>query len=424
MDRAFRKHGAAKAVKQHPSVVESKNGDLRVFRRGTWCYIDLRAIGGSAKVMRDPSTPGWPERGERTSNLRVAGKWADKYFEHYVRMHHLEEGHYNTLDEAYHAWISHREVQSQASTVSAGRTAMKTLMEFAGASTHPAEITAKWLQRMWDDLLREGYKTSTVQTHRQQISMFYHWLGIGVNPARETKLPKTANPDKVAWTPEQQERIRDAADRLDEARSGGVFFRVLVEMLFATGMRIQEAAAARYEWFNVDDRTVRISSQIARKGHSEKPVKAGDPRTTVVLQEWWSYHEGGKIGLVLQTSTGAPIPYRTLYGYVREILEHAAVKKSGEAAHHFRHTYAYYFLRRGGVMWQLQHSLGHKSIRTTEKYYKHFTTEAVAALGVRAIYGAESTVRRGPRTKRCERQGRVALPLAFSQIAVNTQCVA
>jgi integrase len=76
-----------------------------------------------------------------------------------------------------------------------------------------------------------------------------------------------------------------------------------------------------------------------------------------------------------------PIPYRTLYSYVREILERAGLKRLGEAAHQFRHTYSFLFLDRGSTIGQLQKGLGHKKITTTQEYYDHFTSEHAALAG-------------------------------------------
>lgn len=83
-----------------------------------------------------------------------------------------------------------------------------------------------------------------------------------------------------------------------------------------------------------------------------------------------------------------------------DILEEAGLKRLGEAAHQFRHTYAFLFLERGGTMEQLQKCLGHGKITTTQEYYDHFTSEHAARAGVDSIYGGRSSRRRGPRRVR------------------------
>ena len=55
--------------------------------------------------------------------------------------------------------------------------------------------------------------------------------------------------------------------------------------------------------------------------------------------------------------------------------------------HTLRHTYARLFLELGGSLEQLQKSLGHQSIRTTEMDYEHFTHDAAADAARRRIYG-------------------------------------
>jgi site-specific recombinase XerD len=113
------------------------------------------------------------------------------------------------------------------------------------------------------------------------------------------------------------------------------------------------------------------------------------------LQEWWEFHQDGAEGLIFSDEDGRSIRYRVIYDYVRAVLERAGVKRSGEAAYQFRHTYAYIFLDRGGSMDQLQKSLGHRRVSTTQEYYDHFTPDDAADAGVARIYGESS--RRGPR---------------------------
>ena len=66
--------------------------------------------------------------------------------------------------------------------------------------------------------------------------------------------------------------------------------------------------------------------------------------------------------------------------------EHAGIKEDGNGWHVWRHTYARLFLERGGTMEELQRSLGHASIKTTQDTYGHFSTDKAAALARGRIY--------------------------------------
>ena len=66
----------------------------------------------------------------------------------------------------------------------------------------------------------------------------------------------------------------------------------------------------------------------------------------------------------------------------------AEVNAEGQAWHALRHTYARRFVEAGGRLEELQHSLGHSSIRTTETCYGHFTDDTAASMARLRIYGS------------------------------------
>jgi integrase len=355
-------------------------------------------------VMRDPATPGWPARGPRTTDEATAKAWRKRYEDHLQRsqdeQHQHSTGQYPTLRKAVDAWLRHRTAQNEDSTASASRTALTHVMEAVGEEIHPAAVTSRQLQSLWDDFLAEGYKASSVASIRHLVSAFFRWLDVTPNPISGTVVRKDPKRDVQAWDPDQRQRIRVAADEIDrDPGHQGPSRRRLVEFLFAVGPRIQEAAAARWEWIDRRAKTARIVEQISRRDNQAKGLKERRSRTAVVLQEWWEFHQDGAVGLLFPGAGGDPIPYRTLYGYVAEVLIRAGLKRPGQAAHQFRHTYAFLFLERGGSMEQLQKSLGHAKITTTQEYYDHYTSEHAARSGVHVIYRTKSSVRRGPRKR-------------------------
>lgn len=349
--------------------------------------------------MRDPQSPGWPERGTRTDDVATARSWRAAYEEHWTRAgaaaRERATGRYSTLRAGVDAWLSHREAQNADSTVSGSRTALTHLMEYVGEQTRPQAVSSAQIQQLWDDFLGQGYQASSVRNTRHHVSKFFTWLGTDPNPVASTKIPKQPQKDVRPWDPGQRRRIREAADRLDQQDAGeGLSRRLVVELLFGTGTRIQEAAAADWQWISRRSRIIRVVEQIARASNAPKRLKDGVARTAVVLREWWDHHRDDGRGLILPGRDGSPIRHRRLHDIIVEILRAAGLKEQGKAAHQFRHTYAFLFLRRGGTMEQLQKSLGHKKIQTTQEYYDHFDSRHAARAGVRAIYRSRRPPRR------------------------------
>jgi integrase len=376
----------------------------RVYRKGRWYHIDQRWRGGGRPVLRDPKAIGWPHAGTTTEDETTAMAWAREYDECWraeqEEASQRETGKYRSIRRGREVFLRHRDAHSAPSTVSGSRTALTHLIDKVGEDADPAEIDSDTLQELCDEFLNLGYKRGSVANTMYHLSEFFDYVKVKPNPVRKVIVPKPDDPNVEAWNEKDLAQIRRAADEIDAEHGGGVPRRVLVEHLLAVGTRIQETAAARWEDIDPGTRTARVSRQISRASGEPAKTKGRAARSTVVLEEWWDFHRSGASGLIFAGPDGAPVPYRTLYGYVRKILERAGVKRRGEAAHQFRHTYAFLFLERGGSLDQLSKCLGHTRVTTTQKYYDHFTSDHAARAAVNRIYAPKNSVRRGPRNRR------------------------
>jgi len=298
---------------------------------------------------------------------------------------------------ALKAFLTHRKAQNAPSTTSGSRTAVTHLIELVGEEADPATVAENELQHLCDEFLGLGYRASSVRNLRNHLVAFFDWLEIVPNPARNLKIPENDQRNIAPWSAEDLKELREAADAIDDESPAGPSRRLLIEHLLAHGTRIQETAAALWEDIDPVAKTARVYRQIDRETGEARRTKGKKPRSTTVMPEWWTFHRNDATGLIFSVDGVRPIPYRTLYAYVCEVLERAGLKRRGEAAHQFRHTYAFMFLDRGGSISNLQKCLGHKRESTTIQYYDHFTSENAASAGVAQIYGNPRSIRRGPR---------------------------
>ncbi len=407
MARARRPRGRKGA----PTVGKQRSHDpeslgSRIFRKagGETYYVDLRWLGHGRPALRDPSSPGWPsgQTGATTTCEKTATRWAAKYDEHYLQKrdadHQKATGVYRTLKLASEAFLTHRKAQFEESTASGSSTALSHLAEKVGERADPATITARQIQELCDGFLTEGYAVRSVDNTVSHLKMFFDFLEVAENPARAVKLPPPAKEDVQPWSDPQMESIRAAAEAIDlERREDGLSRRKLVDFLYSTGARLMEAAAASIVRFDEEEKTVRIVFQVSRRTGEKKQTKGKEPRTAVVLPEWWEMYDPTECGRLFLRPDGKPFRARKLHDHLVEVLERAGVKEDGEAAHKFRHTYAFHFLQRGGSMDEPSKSLGHKRVSTTQNYYDHFTSDHAARTAAAKIYGNRKSVRRGPR---------------------------
>jgi integrase len=350
-----------------------------IFKRGPFYAIDLRWLGGGRPTMKNPDAPGWPEYGERTDNAVTARRWRSRYEEYFEAGDHLNGRSnlrkFDSLGVAADAFIEDRAAQhgNTSSTVSGTRTAMKHLQSWFGSAKNPRHISGMELQERVNKLAVGGYEPLTIHGYVQHIELFFDWMG-GYNPAVGLKLPQAVKKLKEAWLEGARANIRRAAVELDAEADDSWYYRLLVELLFATGMRIQEAAAARWDWFDRKAGVIQVKCQVSRSGE-ETATKGRAARLAAVLDSWWAVHDKvpERSGRIIHDGRGGIVRHTDLSKHVAEVLERAKEKSKGERAHKFRHTYSFLLLSSGVSMEELSACLGHTSIRTTQNYYDHWS---------------------------------------------------
>lgn len=365
----------------------------RLFKRGAWWVADFRAWGEGRVTLRDPSAPTWPVGGVRTKSRREAERWTFDYVEHFedVERRHrlgLPPAH-RTLKDATADFLRYREGVVEPNTLASDRTATKHLLDFFGEDAPVDVLTSEQVQRLLDDRLAAGYEPTTLQTYCHSLNRLALWLNLqSLWDGRGLYLPKPGRHDARTWEPEEITKLREAADWLDERRREGPSFRLVVELALATGARQSELFGIQWPDFDAEARTVRLDRQVARGGGRLVPLKGKEPRTAVVLPDWWTWHEHSArgLGLVLAGRDGAPYEHRAHRRFIERVLDAARLTEHRVAWHAFRHTYSRRFIEQGGRLEELQKSLGHSSISTTERTYGHFREDVAARAAVGRIY--------------------------------------
>lgn len=156
---------------------------------------------------------------------------------------------------------------------------------------------------------------------------------------------------------------------------------IILELLYATGMRIGEVAALRVEDVDCDRGFVRVRDDKARQDRvcvlTEYAAALVNVYITTVKPT----------GLVFEHfATG-----RALRGAVGNKLKSVTkkLKLAHISCHSFRHSMATHMLENGADIRQVQELLGHKHIRQTERYTR-VTPEALKAV-VRTCHPREAS---------------------------------
>ncbi len=164
----------------------------------------------------------------------------------------------------------------------------------------------------------------------------------------------------------------------DTSTSLGLRDRTMLELLYATGLRVSELVGMRSGDLNLAQGVVRIVG----KGNKERLVPVGE-----VALEWLArYYDQGRAGILHGQLTDAVFPTARGRAMTRQSFWQI-IKKQGLRAgiradlspHTLRHAFATHLLNHGADLRVVQMLLGHADISTTQ-IYTHLAQERLKAL--------------------------------------------
>lgn len=223
-----------------------------------------------------------------------------------------------------------------------------------------------------------GYARTSVARRSACLRAFFHFLtdsGILANdpsttltfPVRGRRLPRFL-------TEREAEALTEGPVEVSEL---GIRDHAIIEMLYATGMRVGELCGLRLADVDLDAGVFRVVG----KGDRERVVLAGEPAVQALLEYLQSArpklarisaYDGEAVFL---GKRGSPIDPRQ----VRRIVEREAkanVGGEGVSPHALRHSFATHMLANGADLRSVQELLGHKNVATTQ-IYTHLTRAEV-----------------------------------------------
>jgi tyrosine recombinase XerD len=180
------------------------------------------------------------------------------------------------------------------------------------------------------------------------------------------------NPTAVVETPRAVAKLphflsTDDVDRLlatpDLTEPVGLRDRAMLEVLYATGLRVSELVGLRVDGVNLEGGFLRCLG----KGSKERVVPLGASACNAVRAYLQSARGSSPSETLFLTSRGAPLDrvefWRILKGYAAK----AGIRKN-ISPHVLRHSFATHLLERGADLRAVQMMLGHAEISTTQIY--------------------------------------------------------
>ena len=219
-----------------------------------------------------------------------------------------------------------------------------------------------------------GYSRSTVARRCACLRSFFRYLtdtgATQANPATTLTFPvKGRGVPRFLSEPEAELLAGESGS----TGKLGLRDRAIIELLYATGIRVGELCAIRVGDVDLASGVIRVVG----KGDRERVVLAGKPAVTALeaylRRQRPALLDNGKYDgdVVFLGSRGSPIDPRQ----VRRIVEAESgvlVSGGGVSPHALRHTFATHLLAHGADLRSVQELLGHRNIVTTQ-VYTHLT---------------------------------------------------
>jgi len=226
------------------------------------------------------------------------------------------------------------------------------------------ELLVTWL----NSLYKKDLSSRSIARHLSAVRSFFHYLLseglISSDPTEHLSSPKQWSTIPKFLNRSQIEALIAAPDT---TKPSGQRDRAMLELLYATGIRVSELIQLRLSGLDAGLGLIRVTG----KGNKQRIV----PVHAEALQAIEEYARDGRLALL----KGRPSPYLFVTargGAMTRQAFWASIKLNGKKAgifHHLsphvlRHTFATHLLEGGADLRSVQVMLGHADLSTTEIY--------------------------------------------------------
>ena len=225
-----------------------------------------------------------------------------------------------------------------------------------------------------------NYKKTTIARKIASIRTFYKFLyrerKIDSNPAMNLNTPKRPKSLPKFLTPDEVEKI---LNNTKIETPSGYRNRAILELLWATGMRVSELSGLNFGDLNLENNEIRVFGKGAKeriilvtdraKSYLERYIETA----RALIPKGFPVGEPNEDSPVFINNTGYRLQTRTIRNVINEIVEKINLPKH-VTPHVFRHSFATHLIENGADLRVVQELLGHASISNTQ-IYTHISTQ-------------------------------------------------
>jgi len=262
-------------------------------------------------------------------------------------------------------------------TLSAYRSDLVQLSSWLNAAPHTATRTQ--LQEYLADCAARGVRPRTTARLLSTLRRYYQYLVrenlISEDPSALLESPKIGRPLPKSLSEEQVESLLQAPD---VSTPLGLRDRAMLEVLYATGLRVSELVGLEMQQLNLQAGVV----QVIGKGNKERLVPLGE-EAVHWLQQYLTMGRGELLreqstNVLFVTTRGGAMTRQAFWHNLRRFAKRAEIHVA-LSPHTLRHAFATHLLNHGADLRVVQMLLGHADLSTTQ-IYTHVARERLKQL--------------------------------------------
>lgn len=235
------------------------------------------------------------------------------------------------------------------------------------------DIVRAWMA----DMAQRGIKVTSIKRRVSALKSFYKYLRrenlVATNELSLLPLPKVPKPLPV-WVTEKKMDVL-----IDDTDFGTDFLgkrdRLLIDMIYSTGMRRSEASGLKTTDIDFGNRVIRVLG----KGNKMRLVPFGDELNTLLtdLMEEKRHLLGEDTEYLFTDEDGERLNPQKIAAIAHKYLS-TIPDLARQTTHVLRHSFATNMLSNGADLMTVKELLGHASLQSTE-VYTHLTPQEILA---------------------------------------------
>jgi integrase/recombinase XerD len=234
----------------------------------------------------------------------------------------------------------------------------------------PEAVTPGDLREWVFGLKDAGLAPTSIRRAQSAVRTYYAFLlaegSVQADPTERLESPKLGRrlPDFLS-----REEVLALLDAPDPGAALHWRDRAILELLYATGMRVSELAELPLSALDLDEGFLTVFG----KGGKERLVPVGEPALRALVRYLRDVRpeldrgRGRGKGRVFLNARGAPLSRVAVWTLVKESARRAGITRK-VSPHTLRHTFATHLLEGGADLAAVQELLGHADIATTQIY--------------------------------------------------------